>query len=49
MGYGIGGYLSISKQTAFGTPTASPVYIPFVSESLVENKNYLQIENLKSL
>ena len=38
MGYGIGGYLSISKQTAFGTPTASPVYIPFVSESLVENK-----------
>jgi len=49
MGYGIGGYLSISKQTAFGTPTASPVYIPFVSESLVENKNYLQIENLKNL
>ena len=49
MGYGIGGYLNISKQTAFGTATGSPIYIPFVSESLVENKNYLTIENLKNL
>ena len=46
MGYGIGGYLRIEKQSAFGTPvSSSPFYVPFVSESLVENKNYLKINN----
>ena len=50
MGYGIGGYLRMEKQSAFGTPvSSSPFYIPFVSESIIENKNYLQIENLKNL
>ena len=45
MGYGIGGYLRMEKQSAFGTPvSSSPFYIPFVSESIIENKNYLQIE-----
>jgi len=49
MGYGIGGYLSLSKQSAFGTVTSAPIYIPFVSESLVENKNYLTIENMRNI
>lgn len=49
MGYGIGGYLSLSKQSAFGTATTNRVYIPFVSESLTENKNFLQIENMRSI
>ena len=50
MGYGIGGYLSLEKQTTFGSPVASsPVYIPFVSENLIENKNMLTVENLKNL
>ena len=49
MGYGIGGYLSLSKQSAYGTATTSRVFIPFVSESLIENKNYIQIENMRSL
>ena len=40
MGYGIGGYLRMEKQSAFGTPvSSSPFYIPFVSESKIENKN----------
>jgi hypothetical protein len=50
MGYGIGGYLTLEKQTTFGSPVASsPVYIPFVSESLTENKNLLTIENLRNV
>jgi len=50
MGYGLGGYLSLEKQTTFGTPvSSSPQYIPFVSESLTENKNVIQIENLRSV
>lgn len=46
MGYGIGGYLSLSKQTSGGTATTNRVYIPFVSESLTENKEQLFSENL---
>ena len=50
MGYGIGGYLSLEKQTSYGTPVASsPAYIPFVSESLTENKNLLTIENMRNI
>ncbi|QDP52549.1 MAG: hypothetical protein GOVbin4691_41 [Prokaryotic dsDNA virus sp.] len=50
MGYGIGGYLSLEKQAAFGTPvSSSPAYIPFVSESLTENKNLLTITNLRNV
>ena len=50
MGYGIGGYLTLEKQTTFGSPVASsPVYVPFVSENLIENKNMLTVENLKNL
>ena len=49
MGYGIGGYIGMSIQSAFGTPTSSPFYIPFVSENLTENLNYLQIENLRTV
>lgn len=46
MGYGIGGYISLSKQTAFGTATTNRSYIPFMSESLTENLNYIPSENL---
>tara|TARA_R110000803_G_scaffold49530_5_gene103060 strand:- start:5768 stop:6727 length:960 start_codon:yes stop_codon:yes gene_type:complete len=46
MGYGIGGYLSLSKQSAFGTATTSRIYVPFVSESLTENKEQIQSENI---
>jgi len=49
MGYGIGGYLGMKEQSAFGTAATSPVYIPFVSESLTENKNFLQIENIRGV
>jgi len=49
MGYGIGGYLSLSKQTDYGTATTNRVFIPFISENLIENKNYLQIENMRNL
>jgi hypothetical protein len=50
MGYGIGGYLTLEKQTTFGSPVASsPQYIPFVSESLTENKNLLTIENMRNV
>jgi hypothetical protein len=49
MGYGIGGYISLSKQTAFGTATTNRVFIPFVSESLTENIEQLQSENLKNV
>ena len=37
MGYGIGGYISLSKQNSAGTATTNRVYIPFKSESLTEN------------
>tara|TARA_R100000773_G_scaffold44610_1_gene46527 strand:- start:3260 stop:4216 length:957 start_codon:yes stop_codon:yes gene_type:complete len=49
MGYGIGGYISLSKQTAFGTATTNRVFIPFVSESLTENIEQLTIENLRTV
>ena len=31
MGYGIGGYLGISKQNSVGTATRAFDYVPFVS------------------
>ena len=46
MGYGIGGYVSLSKQSSGGTATTNRVYIPFKSESLTENIEQLQSENL---
>ena len=47
MAQGIGGYLSVEKQSAFGTGIeSSPVYIPFVSESLTQNKEQLISEGL---
>jgi len=49
MGFGIGGYLSLSKQTVWGTATTSRVYIPFISESLTQNKEQLFSENIKTV
>jgi len=46
MGYGVGGYISLSKQSAFGTATTNRSFIPFVSESLTENVEQLESENL---
>ena len=46
MGYGIGGYISLSKQNSAGTATTNRVYIPFKSESLTENIEQLQSENI---
>ena len=49
MGYGIGGYLAISKQNSVGTATSGFDYVPFVSESLTENIEQLQSESLKAV
>ena len=49
MGYGIGGYLAISKQNSVGTATSAFDYVPFVSESLTENIEQLQSENLRNV
>jgi hypothetical protein len=49
MGYGIGGYLSLSLQSSGGTATTNRVYVPFKSESLTENIEQLQSENLKGI
>ena len=49
MGYGIGGYLGISKQNSVGTATSAFDYVPFVSESLSENIEQLQSENLRNV
>ena len=49
MGYGIGGYLAISKQNSVGTATSAFDYVPFVSESLSENIEQLQSENLRNV
>tara|TARA_Y100000592_G_scaffold99475_1_gene175657 strand:- start:1039 stop:1995 length:957 start_codon:yes stop_codon:yes gene_type:complete len=46
MAYGIGGYVSLSKQSSGGTATTNRVYIPFKSESITENIEQLQSENL---
>ena len=49
MGYGIGGYISLSLQNSAGTATTNRVYVPFKSESLTENIEPLQSENLKGI
>jgi hypothetical protein len=49
MGYGIGGHLALSIQNSVGTATSNWVYIPFVSESLTENIEQLQSENLRAV
>ena len=49
MGYGIGGYVSLSKQSSGGTATTNRVYIPFKSESLTENIEQLQSENIRAI
>jgi hypothetical protein len=46
MGYGIGGYLSLSVQTSGGTATTNRNYVPFVSESLTANKEQIESENI---
>jgi len=46
MAQGIGGYLSVSKQSTFGSATTSRVYIPFISESLTQTKEQLMSEGL---
>jgi len=46
MAYGIGGYVALSKQSSGGTATTNRVYIPFKSESVTENIEQLQSENL---
>jgi hypothetical protein len=48
MGYGIGGHLAISQQSSFGTATANWIYMPFISESVTDNIEQLQSENLKA-
>lgn len=47
MGFGNGGYLAISKQNSFGTATTTWNYIPFVSESLVDNIEHLEEESIQ--
>ena len=49
MAYGIGGYISLSKQSSGGTATTNRVYIPFKSESLTENIEQLQSENISAV
>ena len=49
MGYGIGGYISLSLQNSAGTATTNRVYVPFKSESLTENIEPFQSENLKGI
>ena len=48
MGYGIGGYISLSKQNSAGTATTNRVYIPFKSESLTENIEQLNIKSVSA-
>jgi|TARA_R100000479_G_scaffold55114_1_gene26129 hypothetical protein len=49
MGYGIGGYISLSLQSSGGTATTNRVYVPFKSESLTENIEQLQSENIRAI
>jgi hypothetical protein len=49
MAYGIGGYISLSLQNSAGTATTNRVYVPFKSESLTENIEQLQSENIKGI
>ena len=49
MGYGIGGYISLSLQNSGGTATTNRVYVPFKSESLTENIEQLQSENIRAI
>tara|TARA_E500000318_G_scaffold111808_1_gene131878 strand:- start:877 stop:1833 length:957 start_codon:yes stop_codon:yes gene_type:complete len=49
MAYGIGGYVSLSLQNSAGTATTNRTYIPFKSESLTENIEQLQSENIEGI
>lgn len=46
MGYGIGGFLAVSRQQSFGTATSSWEYVGIISESLTTNIEQLIEENL---